>query len=89
MCLRVMRAQGSPLVACCVHSWQAGVKALTGSTRGTISMKKQDMNRNWIATAATLSSALPYLQRYDGAIVVIKLENGFADGARAVSVEVS
>ncbi|WP_372571691.1 acetylglutamate kinase [Ruegeria jejuensis] len=36
-------------------------------------MKKQKMNRDWIATAATLSSALPYLQRYDGAIVVIKL----------------
>ena len=36
-------------------------------------MKKQDaMNRDWIATASTLSSALPYLQRYDGAIVVIK-----------------
>ena len=36
-------------------------------------MKKQDaMNRDWIATASTLSSALPYLQRYDGAVVVIK-----------------
>ena len=31
------------------------------------------MNRNWIATARTLSEALPYLQRYDGAIVVIKM----------------
>lgn len=37
-------------------------------------MKKQDaMNRDWIATARTLSQALPYLQRYDGAIVVIKM----------------
>lgn len=37
-------------------------------------MKKQTaMNSNWIATAQTLSAALPYLQRYDGAIVVIKL----------------
>jgi acetylglutamate kinase len=27
-------------------------------------MKKQDMNRDWIATARTLSEALPYLQRY-------------------------
>ena len=36
-------------------------------------MKKQQMNRDWIATARTLSQALPYLQRYDGAIVVIKL----------------
>lgn len=36
-------------------------------------MKRQPMNRDWIATARTLSSALPYLQRYDGATVVIKL----------------
>ncbi|MCF2872916.1 acetylglutamate kinase [Octadecabacter sp. G9-8] len=36
-------------------------------------MRKQDMNRDWIATAATLSAALPYLQRYNDAIVVIKL----------------
>lgn len=35
-------------------------------------MKKRQMNRDWIATARTLSEALPYLQRYDGAIVVIK-----------------
>jgi acetylglutamate kinase len=35
-------------------------------------MKKQDMNRDWIATARTLSEALPYLQRYDGATVVVK-----------------
>ncbi|NNU79814.1 acetylglutamate kinase [Halovulum dunhuangense] len=31
------------------------------------------MNRDWIATARTLSEALPYLQRYDGAVVVIKI----------------
>ncbi|MBE1295071.1 MAG: acetylglutamate kinase [Rhodobacteraceae bacterium] len=43
-------------------------------------MKKQDMNRDWIATAETLSSALPYMQRYDGAIVVIKL-GGHAMGS--------
>ncbi|AZV76709.1 acetylglutamate kinase [Parasedimentitalea marina] len=43
-------------------------------------MKKQEMNRDWIATAATLSSALPYLQRYDGAIVVVKL-GGHAMGS--------
>ena len=36
-------------------------------------MKKHNMNRDWIATAETLSQALPYLQRYSGAIVVIKL----------------
>lgn len=35
-------------------------------------MKKRDMNRDWISTARTLSEALPYLQRYDEAIVVIK-----------------
>lgn len=31
------------------------------------------MDNDWIATARTLSQALPYLQRYAGAIVVIKL----------------
>ncbi|UYV38002.1 acetylglutamate kinase [Rhodobacteraceae bacterium D3-12] len=36
-------------------------------------MRKQTMNRDWIATARTLSEALPYLQRYSGAIIVIKL----------------
>ena len=43
-------------------------------------MKKRDMNRDWIATARTLSEALPYLQRYDGAIVVIKF-GGHAMGS--------
>ncbi len=44
-------------------------------------MKKQDaMNRDWIATARTLSQALPYLQRYDNAIVVVKL-GGHAMGS--------
>ena len=44
-------------------------------------MRKQDaMNRDWIATARTLSQALPYLQRYDGATVVIKL-GGHAMGS--------
>jgi acetylglutamate kinase len=43
-------------------------------------MKKQDMNRDWIATARTLSQALPYLQRYSGAIIVIKL-GGHAMGS--------
>ncbi|MEO9461113.1 MAG: acetylglutamate kinase, partial [Marinomonas sp.] len=45
-------------------------------------MKKQNMNRDWIATASTLSQALPYLQRYTGAIVVIKL-GGHAMGSDA------
>ncbi len=35
--------------------------------------KSSAMNRDWIATARTLSEALPFLQRYDGATVVIKL----------------
>ena len=30
------------------------------------------MNQDWFATARTLSEALPYLQRYDDAVVVIK-----------------
>jgi acetylglutamate kinase len=45
-------------------------------------MKPQDMNRNWIATAETLSRALPYMQRYAGATVVIKL-GGHAMGSDA------
>ncbi|MCZ7674998.1 MAG: acetylglutamate kinase [Roseovarius sp.] len=45
-------------------------------------MKTREMNRDWIATARTLSEALPYLQRYDGAIVVIKL-GGHAMGSDA------
>lgn len=43
-------------------------------------MKKQNMNRDWIATARTLSQALPYLQRYEGSTVVIKL-GGHAMGS--------
>ncbi|KPP86123.1 MAG: acetylglutamate kinase [Rhodobacteraceae bacterium HLUCCO07] len=43
-------------------------------------MRKQTMNRDWIATARTLSEALPNLQRYTGAIVVIKL-GGHAMGS--------
>ncbi len=42
-------------------------------------MKK--LEQDWKATARTLSEALPYLQRYDGAIVVIKL------GGHAMSSE--
>ncbi|MBV1895222.1 MAG: acetylglutamate kinase [Rhodobacteraceae bacterium] len=45
-------------------------------------MKTRDMNKDWIATAETLSSALPYLQRYSGATVVIKL-GGHAMGSDA------
>ncbi|MGR3496338.1 acetylglutamate kinase [Citreimonas sp.] len=35
-------------------------------------MRQRSMNTDWIATARTLSEALPYLQRYTGAIVVVK-----------------
>jgi len=35
-------------------------------------MHRQNMNRDWIATARTLSEALPYLQRFHGAVVVVK-----------------
>ncbi|WP_138469820.1 acetylglutamate kinase [Poseidonocella sp. HB161398] len=44
-------------------------------------MKKQmSQTRDWIATAKTLSEALPYLQRYEGATIVIKL-GGHAMGS--------
>ena len=35
-------------------------------------MRKQKMDQDWIAAARTLSEALPYLQRYSGAVVVVK-----------------
>ena len=43
-------------------------------------MKTTQMNHDWIATARTLSQALPLLQRYDNAIIVIKL-GGHAMGS--------
>jgi acetylglutamate kinase len=46
-------------------------------------MKKQmSMDQDWFATARTLSEALPYLQRYAGAVVVIKF-GGHAMGDAA------
>ena len=44
------------------------------------------MNRDWISTAQTLSQALPYLQRYADATVVIKL-GGHAMGSDAAMDE--
>ena len=44
------------------------------------------MNRDWIATAQTLSQALPFLQRYADATVVIKL-GGHAMGSDAAMDE--
>lgn len=45
-------------------------------------MKTQDMDKDWTAAAATLNQALPYMQRYTGATVVIKL-GGHAMGSDA------
>ncbi len=45
-------------------------------------MKSRDMNQDWIATARTLSEALPYMQRYAGAVVVVKFGgNAMGDDA--------
>ena len=49
-------------------------------------MRKQTMDRDWIATARTLSEALPYLQRYAGAVVVVKF-GGNAMGDEAAMAE--
>lgn len=54
-------------------------------------MKAQDMDKDWFGQARTLSAALPYLQRYSGAMIVIKLgghamgsDQAMADFARDV-----
>lgn len=55
-------------------------------------MKTQEMNRDWIATARTLNQALPYLQRYEGATVVIKLGGhamGSEEGLRSFARDVT
>jgi acetylglutamate kinase len=43
------------------------------------------MNRDWIATARTLSEALPFLQRYSGAIVVVKFGGNAMGDADAMA----
>ena len=44
------------------------------------------MSHDWIATARTLSEALPYLQRYSGAVVVVKFGgNAMGDDAAMAS----
>jgi len=48
--------------------------------------RQRPMNNDWIATARTLNQALPYLQRYAGAIVVIKF-GGHAMGDDAAMAE--
>ncbi|MEP1766574.1 MAG: acetylglutamate kinase [Sulfitobacter sp.] len=49
-------------------------------------MRTQDMNRDWATTAATLSQALPYMQRYNDSTVVIKL-GGHAMGSDEAMME--
>jgi acetylglutamate kinase len=49
-------------------------------------MRTQEMNRDWTLTARTLSAALPYLQRYSGAVVVVKF-GGNAMGDDAAMAE--
>ena len=49
-------------------------------------MRQQSMNRDWIATARTLNEALPYLQRYEGATVVIKFGGNAMGDDEAMSV---
>ncbi|WP_341214233.1 acetylglutamate kinase [uncultured Limimaricola sp.] len=48
-------------------------------------MRTQKMDRDWIATAKTLSEALPYLQRYSGAIVVVKFGGNAMGDADAMA----
>ncbi len=48
-------------------------------------MKTRDMNRDWIATARTLSQALPYMQRYAGAVVVVKFGGNAMGDAEAMA----
>ena len=43
------------------------------------------MNQDWIATAGTLSAALPYLQRYTGAVVVVKFGGNAMGDAEAMA----
>ncbi|MGF1445544.1 MAG: acetylglutamate kinase [Pikeienuella sp.] len=45
-------------------------------------MERRPMHRDWLATARTLSEALPFLQRYDGKTVVVKF-GGHAMGDAA------
>ena len=46
-------------------------------------MEARTVRRDWVATARTLSEALPFLQRYDGKVVVIKF-GGHAMGDPAL-----
>ena len=48
-------------------------------------MKAQNMNRDWTLTAKTLSEALPYLQRFAGAVVVVKFGGNAMGDAEAMA----
>lgn len=49
-------------------------------------MKTRDMTRDYIATARTLSEALPYMQRFNDAVVVVKFGgNAMGDDAAMAS----
>lgn len=48
-------------------------------------MKAQNMNRDWTLTASTLSEALPYLQRFAGAVVVVKFGGNAMGDADAMA----
>jgi acetylglutamate kinase len=48
-------------------------------------MKHRKMKRDWIATARTLSEAVPYLRRYDDAIVVVKFGGNAMGDADAMA----
>ena len=48
-------------------------------------MRKQNMNRDWIATARTLAEALPYLQRFAGSIVVVKFGGNAMGGVEEMA----
>ena len=43
------------------------------------------MNRDWIASARTLTEALPYMQRYDGATIVVKFGGNAMGDADAMA----
>jgi len=44
------------------------------------------MKRDWLATARTLSEALPYLQRYDGKTIVVKFGGHAMGDAKAMAL---
>ncbi|MBP0482309.1 acetylglutamate kinase [Sagittula salina] len=48
-------------------------------------MRPRNMNKDWKATARTLSEALPFLQRYSGAIVVVKFGGNAMGDADAMA----